>query len=186
MSDGKAKKVSGERVLRGWLLSVDVDQVVEPGTETPARREVVRHPGAAAVLACLPGNRVILVRQYRYAPDKYFWEVPSGRLEDGEDPLEAARRELAEETGYTAQDMTPLASLHSSPGCSDEVIHLFQATRLSSGQSSPDPQERIEVREFNLTEALEMVSEGLITDSKTVCAILLAARDICPVAGCQS
>ncbi len=170
-------------MLDGWLLKVDVDQVIEPGHSAAVRREVVRHPGASAVVACLPGGKIVLVRQYRYALNEYVWEVPAGRLEPGEDPLEAARRELAEETGYTAREMTFMAKLYSSPGCSDEVVHLYRAEGLVPGEPSPDPQERLEVRQFDILEALDLIAAGQITDSKTVSAILLAGRDICPVAG---
>jgi ADP-ribose pyrophosphatase len=183
MTSDKAKKISGERIMLGKLIAVDVDQVIEPGATSPARREVVRHPGAAAVVPCTIGGGVILVRQYRYAPDSFLWEIPAGILEKGEDPLQAAQRELAEETGYRAGEIAPLATLHSSPGFSDEVIQLFRAERLIPGTATPDPEERLETKEFNILDALDMISEGVITDSKTVCGLLLVAREICPVVG---
>lgn len=183
MTAEKARKVTGERLLLGKLLSLDVDQVIEPGHTEPARREVVRHPGAAAVVPCLPGGKVILVRQYRYAPDDYFWEIPAGILREGEDPAAAAARELAEETGYRAGSLTGIATLHSAPGFCDEVVHLFRADSLTAGEPNLDDEERLTVREFTILNALDMIAEGLITDSKTVSGLLLTARDICPVAG---
>jgi len=179
----KAKKVSGKRVLEGRLLTVEVDQVIEPGAAEAARREVVRSPGAAAAIPCLPGEKIVLVRQYRYAPDDYFWEVPAGLLEKGEAPEDCARRETAEETGYRAGRLSLLARLHTSPGFSDEVIHLYRADSLEPGEPNPEPSERLEVREFVIFEALDMIAAGAITDSKTIAAVLLVARDICPKAG---
>ncbi|HUU27281.1 MAG TPA: NUDIX hydrolase [archaeon] len=180
---GKAKRVSGERVFEGQLLAVDVDQVIEPETDSPARREVVRHQGAAAVVPCLPGAKIILVRQYRYPPDTYLWEIPAGILEPGEKPEECAERELREETGYNLGLLKPLAWLHSSPGFSDEVIHLFRADNIKPGTARPDPEERLEVKAFDLLEAVDMISEGRITDSKTIAGILLVARNIATASG---
>ena len=173
----KAKKVSGERVLEGKLLTVEVDQVIEPGAVEPARREVVRHRGAAAVIPCLPGGKIILVRQYRYAPDAYLWEVPAGVIESDESPEVCAARELAEETGCRQGSLSLLASLHCSPGFSDEVVHLFRADNLERGEADPEPSEKLEIREFAIREALEMIASGEITDSKTVAAVMLVARD---------
>ncbi|MBN2290588.1 MAG: NUDIX hydrolase [Candidatus Glassbacteria bacterium] len=179
---GKAKKVSGRKVLEGKLLTVEVDQVVEPGASGPARREVVRHSGAAAVIPCLPGGRIVLVRQYRYAPDAFLWEVPAGVLEKGESPEDCARRELAEETGFQAGSLSLLVRLLSSPGFSDEVIHLYRADRLIHGEADPEPSEKLEIGQFDIFEALRMVAAGTITDAKTIIAVLLAAREICPSA----
>jgi ADP-ribose pyrophosphatase len=177
------KKISGERVFSGKLIAVDVDQVIEPEASKPARREVVRHAGAAAVVPCLPGAKILLIRQYRYAPDSYLWEIPAGILEPGEKPENCAARELTEETGYTAEKIEFLARIHSSPGFSDEVVHLFRADNIRPGTARPDPEEHLEVRAFDILEAIDLISAGLITDSKTVSGILLAARDLCPVAG---
>jgi len=181
----KAKKLSGERVLAGKLLNLDVDQVIEPHSTQPVRREVVRHPGATAVVPCLPEAKIVLVRQYRYAPDTWLWEIPAGILEPDEEPEDCAARELIEETGYEAGKLSLLATLHSSPGFSDEVIFLFRAESLKPGEAKPDQEESFEVRTFNILEALEMIARGEITDSKTVSGILLLARDICPAAGIE-
>jgi ADP-ribose pyrophosphatase len=179
----KAKKLSGERVLAGKLLNLDVDQVIEPHSSYPARREVVRHPGAAAVVPCLPGAKIVLVRQYRYALDTWLWEIPAGILEPDEKPKDCAARELSEETGYRAGRLSLLATLHSSPGFSDEVISIFRAEGLEAGEAKPDPGESLEVRIFDTLEAVEMIARGEITDSKTVAGILLAARALYPEAG---
>ena len=178
----KAKKVSGEQIMKGRLLTVEVDQVIEPGADKPSRREVVRHQGASAVIPCLPGGRIVLIRQYRYAPDTFLWELPAGLIDQGESPEECARRELIEETGFRAGSLSLLCSIYSTPGYSDELIHLFRAERLVSGQASPEPSERLEIKEFSILQALDMISAGAITDSKTIIAILITARDICPVA----
>ena len=181
----KAKKISGKRVLEGKLLTVEVDQVIEPGATEPARREVVRHRGAAAVIPCLPGGKIVLVRQYRYAPDAYLWEVPAGVIEKGESPEACATRELVEETGCRPGTLSLLARLHSSPGFSDEVVHLYRADRIIHGDADPEPSEKLEVREFVIFDALNMIDAGAITDSKTIAAIMLVARDICPAASSE-
>ena len=134
------------------------------------------------MIPVLPGGRVVLVRQYRYAPDMFLWEVPAGVIEKGESPEECARRELIEETGCRPSSLSLLARVHSSPGFSDEVIHLFRADCHTRGESNPEPSERLEVKEFSIFQALDMISAGAITDSKTILAVLTAARDICPVA----
>jgi len=173
----KAKKISGKRILQGKLLCLDVDQVIEPHGDSPVRREVVRHPQAVAVVPCLPGAKLLLVRQYRYAPDEYLWEIPAGILESGEKPQECAARELEEETGYAPGRLTPIARLHSSPGFTDELIHLYRAEELTPATASPDPEEHLEIKIFELGEVLDMISQGRITDAKTVSGILLVARD---------
>ncbi|MEA2062278.1 MAG: NUDIX hydrolase [Gemmatimonadota bacterium] len=175
MSKEKGKKISGERVLDGRLLRVDVDQVIEPGTDSSARREVVRNLKAAAVIPCLPGKKIVLIYQYRYALDKKIWEIPAGLIEQGESPDQCAARELAEETGYRAGRITPLVRINSSPGFSDEVIHIFRAERLTPGPANPDPGENIETRELEIARALEMIADGTITDAKTIIAILMVA-----------
>lgn len=181
MMEQKVKKLFGVRVFTGILLNLDVDQIIEPHSSQPVRREVVRHPGAAAIVPCLPGGKIVLVRQYRYPVDTWLWEIPAGLLEPNESPDDCAARELIEETGYKAGNLSLIVTLHNASGCSDEVIYLFFADNLKLGKTKPDPEENIEVKIFNIFEALEMISRGDITDSKTVNGILLVAHDICPV-----
>lgn len=144
--------------------------------------EIIRHPGAAAVLAVYragewpggTGTAVVLLWQYRYAAGGEIWEVPAGKLERGEAAEACARRELEEEAGVRAQEMRFLTTIHTTPGFIDERVHLFMARGLSHVEARPEASEFIESRTLPLERALEMVREGQITDSKTVCALLFA------------
>jgi ADP-ribose pyrophosphatase len=156
-------------VFRGRFLRLDVERWTEPDRE----REVVRHPGAAAVLARTLQGRVVLIRQLREAARRVLLEIPAGVFDvDGEDPADTARRELHEEAGYRALDLRPLGRIHTSPGFTDERIELFLATAEPDGE----PEQGIEVVEMPLEAALEAVRRGDVTDAKTVVALLLAAR----------
>lgn len=176
------RRIGGETVFEGRLLRVRRDRIQLPdGSE--AEREVVRHPGAAAVLPLLRPHRsggtgvsVVLLRQYRYAVGERIWEVPAGTLEPGESPRECAVRELREETGLEAGSLRPLSALLTSPGFTDERVHLFVATGLRRGASSPEAEELIETERLPVRRALEMVDGGEIVDAKTVCLLLWAAR----------
>ena len=177
---GGGEALSGPRVLesrRPWagrLVRVRVDRVLMPGGGE-AEREVVEHPGAAAVLALLGGNRVVLVEQYRHAAGMSLIEVPAGIVEPGEDPLDCARRELAEETGYAAASWERLARFYSSPGFTDEVIDVYLARGLSAGPGRPEPGEDVRRLEVALGEALDMARRGDIRDGKTVAALYALA-----------
>lgn len=173
-------RVDGKRVYRGRTIHVDVDRVRFPD-ESIGRLEMVRHPGAAAIAALdgigeADGPFVTLVRQYRYAAEGYIWEVPAGKLEPGEAPEACARRELEEEAGVRAGRLARLASVYTTPGFTDEVIHLFVAWRLERGRTSHGASEFIDVHRLPLLRTIEMVDAGEIVDAKTICALTLALR----------
>ena len=169
------KRLAGESVFDGKLLHVRRDTVLLPnGHETI--REWVKHPGASAVLPVLDDGSVILVRQYRYPVGRVTLEIPAGKLDvPGEDPLECAKRELKEETGYAAERYEKLFSLATTVGFSDEWIHIYLAEGLTAGADCPDEDEFIHIVRMPLAEALEKVSDNTIVDGKTVTALLLYA-----------
>ena len=148
-----------------------------------AVRDVVRHPGAVAIVALTDDGHICLVRQYRTALDRVTVEIPAGKLEPGEDPLAAAHRELEEETGFTADKMAYLTSIASSDGFTDEVIHLYMATGLTFTSSNPDDDEFINVDLVELTELVDAVLDGRVEDAKTVVGALACdavARRLAP------
>lgn len=163
--------VSTELIFTGKVISLQIDTVTLPDG-TSAKREIVKHPGAVAVLAVHEG-RLLLVDQYRQAMGRCELEIPAGKLEKGEDPLEAAGRELQEETGYRSGKLTHLHSFYTSPGFADEIIHLYLAEQLSAGEMAPDEDEFIEVHEATLEEALVFIAEGRIADAKTILAVYI-------------
>lgn len=137
---------------------------------------MVRHSGASAVVPVLEGGknpRVLLIRQYRYAADGYVYEVPAGRLDPGEAPESCASRELREETGYTATSLRQLTAIYTTPGFTDERIHLFVAEGLMLGSSDREADEFLELHPVPLSEAVAMIQTGEIVDAKTSVALLL-------------
>jgi ADP-ribose pyrophosphatase len=157
------------------VLSLDVDEVEEPGG-VRATREVVRHRGSVAALPVHADGSVVLVRQYRYAVDAHVWELPAGRLDPGERPEDGARRELEEEVGLQAAALEVLSVFYTTPGFCDEVMHLFRATGLSAVPPRPEADERIEARAFPLDEARAMIRKGEVREGKTLVALLLEAE----------
>ena len=172
------KKISSVPVFDGVLLHVRKDEVELPnGHKAP--REWIEHPGAAAVIPLLPDNQIVLVRQFRYAVGKVTLEVPAGKLDKiGEDPIECAKRELSEETGYTAGKFWKLTTIATTVGFSNEYIHLYAATDLTAGKIHPDSDEFINVVKIPLTAALQMVESGKIFDAKSAISILLLAKQV--------
>jgi ADP-ribose pyrophosphatase len=172
--------VSSRPVYKGRIVDLSVDTVRFPDGST-GELEMIRHSGASAVLPFLSdpaGNdpQILLIRQYRYAADGPLLEVPAGRPDVAGEPWEdVARRELREETGLTAGELTHLTTIYTTPGFTDERIHLFLASNLEAGKQSLDRDEFLETVTLNLSDALEMIRDGEITDAKTICTILYAA-----------
>ncbi len=167
------ERVLGEQtVFEGRIFSVDRLSVGLPDGRD-ALRDVVRHPGAVAIVALTDDGRICLVRQYRTALGRVTVEVPAGKLDPGEDPLECARRELTEETGMEAERMAYLTTIASSVGFCDELIHIYMATGLTFSASSPDADEFINVDLVDLSELIDAVLDGRIEDSKTVVGALI-------------
>jgi ADP-ribose pyrophosphatase len=174
-----AGKVSSRRVYTGRIISLDVDQVRFPDGST-GELEMIRHPGASAVVPFLSDPtgadpQVLLIRQYRYAADGYMYEIPAGRLNPGEDPHTCAVRELKEETGCSAEKVEPLFTMYTTPGFTDEKIHVFLATGLESGSTSHEADEFMSMEPMLLSRALELVQAGVIQDAKSALGLLFAA-----------
>ena len=170
------KKISSENVFDGVLLHVKKDTVELPnGYQAP--REWIKHPGAAAVIPLLPDGNIILVKQFRYPIGQVTLEIPAGKLDaEGEDPLDCANRELSEETGYTAGKIWKLTSIATTVGFSNEWIHIYAAEDLTPGKQHPDDDEFINYLKVPLNDAVKMVEEGKIFDSKSVIAILFLSK----------
>ena len=173
--DPGARVLRHERVYSGKVLDLDVDEVEEPGG-VRGLREVVRQIGSVAALPVHDDGRIVLVRQYRYAVRDKVWELPAGRLDPGEPPEDAARRELEEEVGLSARSLEPLLTFWVTPGFCDEVMHLYRATDFQSVPPRPDEDERIEAATFTLDEARAMIDRGEIREGKTLIALLLEAE----------
>jgi len=163
--------VSSKLAYDGGLLKVKRDEVRLPDGAI-AWREYVLHPGAALILPVFDDGSVLLERQYRYPKQRHFIEIPAGKLEAGEEPLATARRELIEECGYEASEWMKIAALDPTIGYSNEVIHLYAARGLHHVGAQLDEGEHLEVFEARLSDALEWVRDGTISDSKTTFALL--------------
>lgn len=177
MSD--SPRISTRRMYSGRIINLDIDTVRFPNG-TVGELEMIRHPGASAVVPFLTDPRgddpaVLLIRQYRYAAEHYLYEVPAGRLDAGEAPEACARRELREETGCTAERVEHLFTTYTTPGFTDEKIHLFMAAGLTRGEYAREADEFIEVETMPLSRALSLVERGEIQDAKTALALLYAA-----------
>src|ERR1041385_3818133 len=158
------KIVESKEVYKCSLFRVTEDRAIEPKTKFEIKRSVVRHIGSAVMMAVDEKKRVLLVRQYRLPADKYLWELPAGRLDPGEKTLQAAKRELIEETGYRARKWTKLASYFASPGFVQERMTIFLAEDLTAGQATPMDDEKIEARWFPKKEIAELIRSGKMED----------------------
>lgn len=169
------KKISSEEIFNGVAIHLFRDEIELPNGNKGVR-EVVRHPGAVCVLPLTDDGNVIFVNQFRYALNKVTLEVPAGKLEKGEDPTEAALRELSEETGITANKIVPMGALYTTPALMDEIIYMYIATELTQGEQHLDEDEFVNAIKIPLEKAVEMVMSGEIRDSKTQTMILKADK----------
>lgn len=172
-------QLSSKRIHSGRVIDLDVDTVRFPDGST-GQLEMIRHPGAAAVVPFASDPRgadptILLIEQYRYATGGPLLEIPAGRLNPGEEPRRCAERELEEEVGVKAGRIERLTTIWTTPGFTDERIHLFWAADLTSGSQAREPDEFIEVRPKPLSEALKLIEEGTIADAKTALALLFVA-----------
>lgn len=169
------KTVREERKYTGNIINVDRVTVILPNGKE-ATRDVVRHPGAAVILPVTDDWKILMVEQYRKPCEMVSLELPAGKLDAGEPPEECARRELQEETGYIAGKLEKVLTIHSTPGFSDEVLHMFIATNLVPNKANPDEDEFISCKEYEIPELISMIEEGKITDAKTIIGVFLADR----------
>ena len=177
--ENRPGRIESRRVYTGRVISLDVDTVRFPDGSV-GEIEIVRHPGASAVVPFLSDAagedpQVLMIRQYRYAAEGYLYEIPAGRLNLGEDPRECALRELKEETGCSAERVERLFTMYTTPGFTDEKIHLFMATGLTAGETKHEADEFLELQPMLLSRALQMVEAGEIQDAKTALGLLFVA-----------
>jgi ADP-ribose pyrophosphatase len=179
-SSRKAVVLSSKVSFKGHVFSVTTDKVTEPGGVT-STRDVIRHNGSVVILAVdastNPADPTILIeRQYRHAAGQFLLEVPAGRLEPGETPLAAAKRELIEETGYRAKKWSKLVRYYASPGFLAETMQVFLAEEIKPGIAEPEEDEKITLHHVPLSELLEQIHHGKILDGKTILSVLCFAR----------
>lgn len=158
-------------IYRGKVVDLEVDTVRMPSGRS-AIREVVKHPGGVVAVPVLDDGKLVLIRQFRYPLQKYILELPAGKLDSGQPPLDTMRRELEEETGYQAGSLEYKFSFHTSPGFCDEIIHFFQASGLRQVAQRLEEGEHITVETYTLDRCLEMINSGEIADAKTILGIL--------------
>lgn len=162
-----------QQIHRGRVFDIFQENItLENGANV--KMEIIRHPGAAAIVALTENKEILLIKQYRHAVDGYIWEIPAGTISGSETPLACAQRELIEETGYCAETWNALGAITPAPGYADERIHLFLACDLKEKAQNLDHDEVITVHKVAAEEVLSMVAEGKIQDAKTLSALFLA------------
>ena len=166
------KTIESELIFNGRVVKLYKDKI-ELSTGQESFREVVKHSGGVVILA-KKEDKILLVKQFRYPMKEVLYELPAGKLEIGEDPFEAAKRELEEETGYCANKWTDLGYVYTSPGYSDEKLYLYEAEDLEFTHCHPDEGEIIQAFEYKYDDVLKMIDNGEINDAKTLCALMRA------------
>ncbi|MGR3764910.1 NUDIX domain-containing protein [Rossellomorea sp. NS-SX7] len=172
MKKFEEKTLNSETIYQGKIIDLQVDEVQLPNGKT-SKRELIKHPGAVAVIALTPEGKIVMVEQYRKALEKSIVEIPAGKLEPGEEPIITAARELEEETGYGCETLEHLISFYTSPGFADELVHLYIAkdiTRIEEAREL-DEDEFVDLIEVTMEEALGLIKEKRIYDAKTAYAV---------------
>jgi len=170
-----AEILKSEVLYQGKVFRLQRDTVIEPGN-VQADRDIIVHPGSVVVMPIFKDGRVLLIRQYRHTVGEFLWELVAGRKEPNETPVAAARRELLEETGYTAKRLRKLMRIVPTPGFVKEWMWIFAAEGLTEGAAQPEDDERITPRIFTLKQAERMIERGTLRDAKSICAILYYLR----------
>jgi ADP-ribose pyrophosphatase len=165
------KTIQTKSIYEGKIISVQLDDVELPNGKK-GQREIVKHPGAVAVIPFTSDGKMVVVRQFRKPLEKEIYEIPAGKLEPGEDPHECAKRELEEETGYTSNNFNYVTSFYTSPGFANELLYLYEAEHLTEGQAQPDADEFVEMKQITLGEGLELLKKEQIHDAKTAYALM--------------
>jgi len=181
-TSAKEQLLSSQVVYQGPLFRVVHDKLIEPGGKA-SERDIIRHNGSVVILAIDSYKNkkdpwIVMERQYRHAATQYLWELPAGKLDAGEEALAGAERELEEETGYRAKKWKPLVEYYGSPGFLGETMKVFLAEGLIAGDAHPEDDEEIEFRLVKLSDVVKMIEKGAIKDGKTLCSVLLYARQL--------
>lgn len=168
------KLLKSNILFRGKVFDLKVDEIEYDATSNRGRREVVVHPGGAVVVALTSENEIVMVKQFRYPFEEWVLELPAGKLDDAEDPKKCALRELAEETGFKAEKISKLGQIYTTPGFCDEVLHIYLAENLTSGETAREEgEEGMQVFEYTIDEIKEKIREGKIVDGKSISGIMM-------------
>jgi len=167
----RAKVLKSEILYQGKVFRLQRDTVIEPGG-VQAERDIIVHPGSVVVLPVFKDGRVLLIQQYRHSVGEFLWELVAGRKEPHESPVAGARRELLEETGYTAKRLRKLMLVVPTPGFANEWMWIFAAEGLTAGAAQPEEDEKITPRIFTLKQVEKMIQRGTVRDAKSICGLL--------------
>ena len=171
-TEDQAQLLTRKTVYRGRIVQLDLDRIALPGGAVH-ELEIVRHPGASCIVPFVSPDEILLLRQYRHAAGGFLHELPAGKLDEGEPPEDCAARELEEETGFRAGRLEKLGAIRTTPGFSDELIHVFAAHELEPGTQATEDCEILTVEQLRFDEALEMIRDGRLIDAKSICALSL-------------